>query len=76
MVPQWNAACEQLDEERFAEGERTMSEVELPNVYEPAVYVATLVGLGLVHGGFNVRPVVPDARRRPPVQSAIPAAMG
>ena len=33
-------AIEQLEEERFAEGERTMSEAELPNLYEPAGYVA------------------------------------
>ena len=31
---------EQLEEGRFAEGERTMSEVELPNLYEPTGYVA------------------------------------
>ena len=30
----------QLEEGCFAEGERTMSEVELPNLYEPTGYVA------------------------------------
>jgi hypothetical protein len=29
----------QLEEERFAEGERMMSEAELPNLYEPAGFV-------------------------------------
>ena len=33
-------AIEQLEEERFAEGERTMSEAERPDLYEPAGYVA------------------------------------
>jgi hypothetical protein len=28
-------AIEQLDEERFAEGERSMSEAERPDLYEP-----------------------------------------
>jgi hypothetical protein len=32
-------AIEQLEEERFAEGERKMSEVERPDLYEPAGYV-------------------------------------
>jgi hypothetical protein len=34
------SAIEQLEEERFAEGERTMSEAERPDLYEPAGYVA------------------------------------
>jgi hypothetical protein len=33
-------AIDQLEEGRFAEGERTMSEVERPDLYEPAGYVA------------------------------------
>ena len=33
-------AIDLLKEERFAEGERTMSEAELPDFYEPAGYVA------------------------------------
>jgi hypothetical protein len=33
-------AIEQLKEERFAEGERTMSEAERRDLYEPAGYVA------------------------------------
>jgi len=33
-------AVEQLEEERFAEGERTMSEAERPDLYEPGGYVA------------------------------------
>ena len=33
-------AIEQLEEERFVEGERTMSEAERPDLYEPAGYVA------------------------------------
>ena len=33
-------AIEQLEEERFAEGERTMSEAERADLYEPAGYVA------------------------------------
>ena len=33
-------AIEQLEEERFAEGERTMSEAEQHDLYEPAGYVA------------------------------------
>jgi len=33
-------AIDLLEEERFAEGERTMSEAELPDLYEPAGYVA------------------------------------
>jgi hypothetical protein len=37
---QVRVAIERLEEERFAEGERTMSEAELPDLYEPAVYVA------------------------------------
>ena len=35
------AAIEQLEAERFAEGERTMSEAERADLYEPAGYVAT-----------------------------------
>ena len=31
---------EQLEEERFAEGERTMSEAERADLYEPVGYVA------------------------------------
>ena len=37
---QVQAAIEQPEEELFAEGERTMSEAELPNLYEPAGYAA------------------------------------
>ena len=33
-------AIEQLEEERFAEGERTMSEAERADLYEPDSYVA------------------------------------
>jgi hypothetical protein len=33
-------AIEHLEQERFAEGERTMSEAEWPKLYEPAGYVA------------------------------------
>jgi hypothetical protein len=33
-------AIKQLEEERFAEGERTMSEAERAELYEPAGYVA------------------------------------
>jgi hypothetical protein len=33
-------AIEQLEEERFAEGERTMSEAERADLYEPAGFVA------------------------------------
>jgi predicted transposase YdaD len=33
-------AIEQLEEERFAEGERTMSEAERPDLYEQDGYVA------------------------------------
>ena len=33
-------AIELIDEERFAEGERTMSEAERPDLYEPDGYVA------------------------------------
>lgn len=33
-------AIEQLRQERFAEGERTMSEAELSNRYEPAGFIA------------------------------------
>ena len=36
---QVQGAIGQLEEERFAEGERTMSEAELPNLYEPAGFV-------------------------------------
>jgi hypothetical protein len=34
-------AIKQLEEERFAEGERMMSEVERPDLYEPSGYVAS-----------------------------------
>jgi hypothetical protein len=33
-------AIDLLEEERFAEGERTMSEAERPDLYEPDGYVA------------------------------------
>ena len=33
-------AIEQLEDERFAEGERTMSEAERADLYEPAGFVA------------------------------------
>ena len=33
-------AIEQLEEERFAEGERTMSEAERHDLYEPVGYIA------------------------------------
>jgi hypothetical protein len=33
-------AIEQLEAERFAEGERTMSEAERPDLYEPAGFAA------------------------------------
>ena len=33
-------AIEQLEEERFADGERTMSEAERRDLYEPGGYVA------------------------------------
>jgi hypothetical protein len=33
-------AIEQLEEERFVEGERTMSEAERADLYEPGGYVA------------------------------------
>jgi hypothetical protein len=33
-------AIKQLEEERVAEGERTMSEAERPDLYEPGGYVA------------------------------------
>lgn len=34
------STIEQLEEERFAEGERTMSEAERPDLYEPGAYLA------------------------------------
>ena len=37
---QVQAAIGQLQEERFAEGERTMSEAERPDLYEPDGYLA------------------------------------
>ena len=37
---QAQSAIDLLEEERFTEGERTMSEAELPGLYEPASYVA------------------------------------
>jgi hypothetical protein len=40
QLRQVQAAVEQLEEERYAEGERTMSEAERPDLYEPAGYVA------------------------------------
>jgi len=35
QLRQVQSAIEQLEEERFAEGERTMSEAERPDLYEP-----------------------------------------
>ncbi|GEP60236.1 hypothetical protein [Reyranella soli] len=35
QLRQVQGAIEQLEEERFAEGERTMSEAERPDLYEP-----------------------------------------
>jgi hypothetical protein len=40
QLSQVRKAIEQLEEERFAEGERTMSETERFDLYEPAGYVA------------------------------------
>ena len=40
QLSQVRKAIEQLEEERFAEGERTMSETERSDIYEPAGYVA------------------------------------
>ena len=37
---QVQGAINQLEEERFAEGERKMSEAERPDLYEPAGYAA------------------------------------
>jgi hypothetical protein len=39
QLGQVREAIEQLEEERFAEGERKMSEAERPDLYEPAGYV-------------------------------------
>jgi hypothetical protein len=39
QLGQVREAIEQLEEERFAEGERKMSEVERPDLYEPAGYL-------------------------------------
>ena len=41
QLGQVREAIEQLGEERFAEGERTMSEAERADLYEPAGYVAS-----------------------------------
>jgi len=41
QLRQVQGAINQLEEERFAEGERTMSEAERPDLYEPGGYVAT-----------------------------------
>jgi hypothetical protein len=41
QLRQVQRALEQLEEERFAEGERTMSEAERSDLYEPDGYVAT-----------------------------------
>ena len=38
QLRQMREAIEQLEEERFAEGERTMSEAELHDLYEPTGY--------------------------------------
>lgn len=40
QLSQVREAIEQLEEGRFAEGERTMSEAERHDIYEPAGYVA------------------------------------
>jgi hypothetical protein len=40
QVSEVQKAIGQLEEEHFAEGERTMSEAELPKLYEPAGFVA------------------------------------
>ena len=37
---QLQGAIEQLEEKRFAEGERTMSEAKRPHLYDPGGYVA------------------------------------
>jgi hypothetical protein len=39
QLRQLQSAIEQLEEERFAEGERTMSEAERPDLYEPGGYL-------------------------------------
>jgi hypothetical protein len=39
QLRQVQGAIEQLEEERFAEGERTMSEAERPDLYEPGGYL-------------------------------------
>ena len=39
QLSQVRQAIEQLEEERFAEGERTMSEAERRDLYEPAGHV-------------------------------------
>jgi hypothetical protein len=39
QLRQVRGAIEQLEEERFAEGERTMSEAERPDLYEPGGYL-------------------------------------
>ena len=40
QLRQVQGAIEQLEEERFADGERTMSEAERRDLYEPGGYVA------------------------------------
>jgi hypothetical protein len=40
QLGQVQKAIEQLEEERFTEGERTMSEAERSDLYEPAGYIA------------------------------------
>lgn len=40
QADQLQRALEQLEAERFAEGERTMAKAERPDLYEPAGYVA------------------------------------
>jgi hypothetical protein len=40
QLRQVQSAIEQLEEERFAEGERTMSEAERCDLYEPVAYLA------------------------------------
>jgi hypothetical protein len=39
QLRQLQGAIEQLEEERFAEGERTMAEAERADLYEPAGYL-------------------------------------
>jgi len=41
QLRQVQGAIEQLEDERFAQGERTMSEAERPDLYEPGGFVAT-----------------------------------